>query len=81
VKERHSLKSKLETLDNKLEHTAGIDMGLEVAMSDVEKDRLELEDEKSKLSSTSGKLVSVRNLLKLDSIRVNMMHVYLCPIE
>jgi hypothetical protein len=52
VKELHSLKSMIDTLDNKLECADDIEMELEVVMLDVETDMIELEDVKSKLSNT-----------------------------
>jgi chromosome segregation ATPase len=57
VNELRSLKSKLHSLDNKLEHADDIELDFEVLMLDGEEDRLELEGVKSKLATTSGKLV------------------------
>jgi chromosome segregation ATPase len=57
VNKLFSLKSKLQSLDNTLERADDIEMDFEVLMLDVQEDRLELEDVKSKLVTTSGQLV------------------------
>jgi chromosome segregation ATPase len=57
VNELHSLKSKLQSLDNKLERADDIEIDFEVLMLDGEEDMLELERVKIKLATTSGQLV------------------------
>jgi chromosome segregation ATPase len=64
VNELHSLKSKLQSLDNKLERADDIEMDFEVLMLDVQEDRLELEDVKSKLATNSGQLVCLMQKYK-----------------
>jgi SMC interacting uncharacterized protein involved in chromosome segregation len=56
MNELRSLKSKLQSLDNKLERADGIEIDFEVLMLDGEEDRLELERVKIKLATTSGQL-------------------------
>jgi hypothetical protein len=57
VNELRSLKSNLQSLDNKLERADDIEIDFEVLMLDGEEDRLELEGVNSKLATTSGQLV------------------------
>jgi hypothetical protein len=54
VNELRSLKSKLQSLDKKLERADDIEIDFEVLVLDGEEDRLEIEGVKIKLATTLG---------------------------